>query len=650
MFDFVSAALAVPAVSVANVKFNTEEIIKKIDEAAGSKADFVVFPELCVTGYSCADLFLQNALLDGAISGIEKIAAVSQKVKKIIIVGAPLRISGQLYNCAVVIFNGEIKGIVAKTYIPDYADTSEKRYFSSASDLEKKEYCPKALGFMWQDSFIPVGNDLVFVLRGGLRFGVEICEDMFAPVSQGTLLSLGGAQVIFNIAANIACAGKREALMATVAQQSLKNICSYYYVSAGCSESTTDVVFSGCCLAAEEGRITAKSEELLSDNQIIYADSDVGKIKHIRLKNKTFKDSFALIAKNYPVREIFISGTDLFKSEGENYKIEALPFIPSEKEKRVEFCSEVFEIQTAGLLKCLKTTNTKAVLGVSGGLDSTLALLVCAYAMKKSGRPLSDVVGITLPCFGTSDRTYNNAHELMKTLGITSEEINIKAAVLKHFEDIGHEADCYDLTFENSQARERTQVLMDYAGMCSGLVVGTGDLSELMLGWCTYNADHMSMYSVNGSIPKTLIRWIIESVIEKNIFPESEAVLRDIMDTPISPELLPPDAMGKISQETESLVGPYALHDFFIYYTLSYGFSPDKIYFLAKKAFEGRFDSETILKWLKIFYRRFLTQQFKRSCSPDGVKATAFSVSPRGDLKLPSDASFALWLEMAENL
>lgn len=649
MFDYISAFLAVHELDVGNVRFNTQKILEKIEEAKKTTCDLIVFPELAVTGYTCADLFNQKALTDEVLSALSDICEESKSVKAIIAVGAPIRINGQLYNCAVIICDGKIYGIVPKTFLPTTGEFYEKRWFCESTDLFQKEISSKLLGLS-EDYFVPIGNDLIFSFANGVKFGVEICEDLWTPLPPSTFAALSGAQILINLSASNETISKRSYRRSLISQQSARNIGAYIYVSAGTDESTTDLVFSGHSLVCENGAVIKENESYLESDYSLCADIDIGKLNYDRMKNKSFKDCAALYGKDRPMREVVIEKDFFGKSVGENYHVDRLPFVPSSKKDRHERCMQIFEMQVAGLAKRLKKTGCKPVIGVSGGLDSTLALLVCTQAAKKLNRPLLDVVGITMPCFGTSDRTYNNSIELMKTLGITYTEIPIKKAVMQHFDDIEQSSDKYDLTYENSQARERTQVLMDYAGKIGGLVVGTGDLSELALGWCTYNADHMSMYGVNASIPKTLVRWLVESVIECNIFPQSTEVLRDILDTPISPELLPPDADGKISQQTEDLVGPYALHDFFLYYVLRFGFEPEKIFFLAKKAFSGVFDSETILKWLKTFYRRFFSQQFKRSCLPDGVKVGSVCLSPRGDWRMPSDASAALWLQRIENI
>ncbi|MGN1081369.1 MAG: NAD(+) synthase, partial [Acutalibacteraceae bacterium] len=460
----------------------------------------------------------------------------------------------------------------------------------------------------------------------------EICEDLWTPLPPSTYQAMAGAELIVNLSASNETIGKRRYREGLIFQQSARNICGYVYVSAGADESTTDLIFSGCTLFAENGTMLKRNENLIDSGYVISCDFDIQKLRADRLKNKSFKDCASVFGNNEPCRKIFVNNRNLgTRSNGELYKIEKLPFVPASKKDRLERCRDIFQMQVSGLKKRMKTTGGKPVIGISGGLDSTLALLVCAEAAKQLKKPCGDVIGITMPGFGTTDRTHSNSQELMQTLGVRNEEISIKDACTQHFRDIGHDINRYDLTFENSQARERTQILMDYAGMNGGFVVGTGDLSELALGWCTYNADQMSMYGVNSSIPKTLVRWMIDSLIEYNVFPKSTPVLRDILDTPISPELLPPDEKGKISQKTEDLIGPYALHDFYLFYVMRYGFEPEKIYVLAKMAFKNDFDDATIKKWLVSFYRRFFSQQFKRSCMPDGVKVGSISLSPRGD-------------------
>lgn len=644
MFDFIRLTCAVPDVVVGNTQHNTEEIIKYIE--ANRESDIIVFPELCVSGYTCGDLFFQQTLLEGVRAGVRKIAESTKDKPCVAAVGAPLTIGGQLYNCAVIMSSGKIDGIVVKTFIPTYNEYYEKRWFNSAEDLRASAVCSGELGF--DEIFdIPVGNDLIFNYCG-VRIGVEICEDLWTPLPPSTKLSLAGAQIILNLSASNEVIGKRNYRTELIKQQSARCICAYAYASAGASESTTDLIFSGHSLICENGGLLAQNEQLIESGYAISHDIDLGRIKADRTENKSFKDCAAVHIEKGNFREIVCKKH--LESDGELYEISKLPFVPSAKSDRITRCMDIFRMQVSALKKRAAVIGGKMVLGISGGLDSTLALLVCVEAARQLGREPSDVVALTLPCFGTTKRTHSNAWELMQTLGVTSMEIDIKEACTLHCKDIGHPTDKFDVTYENIQARERTQVLMDYACKIGGFVVGTGDLSELALGWCTYNADHMSMYGVNCGVPKTLIRWMISALIDYNIFPESTKVLEDIIDTPISPELLPPDEKGNILQETEEIIGPYALHDFFLYYLLRFSYSPSKIFFLAKKAFKDDFDRETVLKWLKVFYKRFFTQQFKRSCLPDGVKIGSVCLSPRGDWRMPSDASYKIWLDEIENI
>ncbi len=644
MFDFIRLACAVPDVEVGNTEFNTQEIIKYID--INKDADIIVFPELSVTGYTCADLFFQKTLIDGAKCGLRRIAETTCDTDSAVAVGAPLIIGGRLYNCAVMMSHGRVDGIAVKTFIPTYNEYYEKRWFSSAAELKISSISSDELGFD-KEYDIPVGGNLIFNYSG-VKVGVEICEDLWAPLPPSTLLTLAGAEVILNLSASNETIMKRKYRTELVSQQSARSICAYAYASAGMTESTTDLIFSGHSLICENGGVLCQNDSLIDGGYSLKHDVDLGRIRADRAENKTFGDSaaFYLDGKDF----VEIKKNLKLESDGGLYEIKKLPFVPSAKKDRIERCMDIFRMQVAGLKKRASKIGGKMVLGVSGGLDSTLALLVCAETARQLGRDPSDVVAITLPCFGTTKRTHSNAWELMQTLGVHAMEIDIKEACTLHCRDIGHPTDQFDVTYENIQARERTQVLMDYACKLGGFVVGTGDLSELALGWCTYNADHMSMYGVNCGVPKTLVRWMISALIDYNVFPESTRVLEDIIDTPISPELLPPDADGNIQQETEEIIGPYALHDFFLYYLLRFGFSPSKIFFLAKKAFKEDFDSETILKWLEVFYKRFFTQQFKRSCLPDGVKIGSVCLSPRGDWRMPSDASYKIWIDEIEKL
>ena len=645
MYDFLRAASIVPRLSVGDVEFNTAEIIKKAHEADKKGCDIMLFPELSLTGYTCGDLFFQSRLLSAVSDAIKKLLA--ENITGIMVVGAPISVRGQLYNTAVVMHNGKITGIVPKTFLPNYNEFYEKRWFSSASDLSVDKICSEELG-IGGDYDIPIGRDIIFGINAQTSFGVEICEDLWTPIPPGSFLAVNGAEIILNLSASNETISKRKYRRELISQQSARCVCGYVYASSGAGESTTDLVFSGHALIAESGKIIAENEKTVDGDYMLIQDIDFGKVKADRMKFKSFKDSAALYGSSQPCRHVDIKAE--LRGDGTQYHIKKLPFVPSAKQSRQERCMDIFRMQTAGLKKRLEITGAKPVIGVSGGLDSTLALLVATAAMRAVNRPVTDVYGITMPAFGTTERTFSNSLELMRTLGITSEEINIKEACIKHFEDIGHDGITPDLTYENVQARERTQVLMDYAGKIGGLVVGTGDLSELALGWCTYNADHMSMYGVNAGIPKTLVRWLIDSIAECGIFPGSTEVLRDIVDTPISPELLPPDEDGRISQQTEDIVGPYALHDFFLYNMIRYGFEPQKIFYMAKIAFSDDFSPEVILKWLKTFYRRFFSQQFKRSCLPDGIKIGSICLSPRGDWRMPSDASAKIWLDALEDI
>ena len=646
MFDFYRAAACVPELRVGDVEFNKKQIMDKLVEAASYDAGIIAFPELAVTGYTCQDLFFQKTLLEASDKAVAEIAASTENSSQVVILGAPVVINNRLYNGAYVIVNGTVIGITVKTMLPNYNEFYEKRWFTSAAELDTDYVYIPAIG----DYSIPVGSSVVYDL-GGVNLGIEICEDAWGSVTPGSWMALAGAEIIVNISASNEVIGKRDYRRELVKHLSSANICDYIYVSAGCDESTQDVIFSGQSIIAEYGRILNENKEFIATDYILIADMDLGRIKADRMRNTTFGDA-RKIYRDTLKDTMFISLSDieLPESDGEYVLPRKHPFIPSSKTKRVKRCNEIFDMQVGGLAKRLRFTNTKPVVGVSGGMDSTLALLVCAKALRKLGRPATDLVAITMPAFGTTDRTFNNSLDLIKSLGTEPIIINIKDACIQHFKDIGHDPEDKSSTYENTQARERTQVLMDYANKIGGLVVGTGDLSELALGWCTYNGDQMAMYGVNGSIPKTLVRWMIDSVVENNIFPGSENVLRDILDTPISPELLPPDENGEIAQKTEDAVGPYELHDFFLYYTLRFGYTPTKVYFLAKKAFNGDYSEAEIKKWMQMFYRRFFAQQFKRSCMPDGVKVGTVSMSPRGDLRMPSDAAADLWMKELETL
>ena len=648
MLDFVRIACAVPAVKVGNVKKNVEDICAYMEKAHAQNVDVLLFPELSMTGYTCGDLFYQDSLWNAVKAGLKEILACSKQHPGLnAVVGLPVRLNAKLLNCAAVIRDGGICGMVTKSYL----SAEERRWFVSGYDLKETA---AALDLFNDDcdtfGYISLGRDQLFPIGDGAVLGIEICEDLHTPIPPSAELALNGANVILNLSASNETVGKRAFRQSLVKSQSASCKCIYAYASAGFTESTSDLVYSGHSMIAENGRILAENTNQFDSDYMIIQDCDLGRVNADRCRSSVFQDA----AFRYGSREYLIEpmrGKRALRSDGMLYHLRKLPFIPSGREERLRRCMEIFQMQVTGLKQRLSVIgNANAVIGISGGLDSTLALLVAEEAMRQMGRPATDVYGVTMPCFGTSDRTYNNSWELMKTLGISCKEIAIKDAVSLHFKDIGHDETVRNATYENSQARERTQILMDYASIVGGIVVGTGDLSELALGWCTYNGDHMSMYSVNGTVPKTLIRWMIDAISESPDFAASRAVLQDILDTPISPELLPPDAQGKISQQTEDLVGPYALHDFFLYHMLRYGFTPTKIYALACRAFADDFDRETVKKWLKNFYRRFFTQQFKRNCMPDGVKVGSVGLGPRGDWHMPSDASAGIWLDEVEQL
>lgn len=647
MNDYVRVASAVIDTTVADTKRNTQQHIEMMKTASTNNVDITVFPELSITGYTCQDLFFQQELLENVKKSIVELCEASKWYKGIFVVGAPIESEGQLYNCAVVIANGNIKGIVPKTYLPNYNEFYEKRWFSSS--LDKEDIMGVEIGELWGNFHTDIFETEHF------KFGVEICEDLWAPIPPSSTLALKGAEIILNLSASNAIIGKSEYVRSMVKQNSGSNICTYVYCSAGSGESTQDLVYSGHSLICENGTILKENKEIIDNNYLLISDTDLGKIRHDRRKNKTFKDcakKFECIIKRLDYESFPVHIEDIPEpvTNGKMYPVNKTPFVPSDNSKKLQRCMEIFSMQVEGLRKRISVIGGKMVVGVSGGLDSTLALLVCAETARRMNKPPTDVVGVTMPCFGTTDRTYNNSINLMKSLGITLMEIPIADSCRQHMADIGHDESIKDITYENVQARERTQVLMDVANKIGGIVVGTGDLSELALGWCTYNADHMSMYGVNASIPKTLIKWMIDAVAKNDVFRGSTEILMDIIDTPISPELLPPTEDGKIAQKTEEKVGPYILHDFFLYYVLRFGFRPRKIYDLAVNAFEKDFDKYTIQKWLRIFYQRFFTQQFKRSCLPDGVKVGTVCLSPRGDWRMPTDSSSKIWLDEVDML
>ena len=647
MLDFVRVACAVPNVRVGDPLQNARNHCAILEKADAKKVDILVFPELSLTGYTCQDLFFQDSLNDAALAGLGEILNCSRLHPDVVaVVGLPVRLGCRMFNCAAVLSGGMVHGLVPKTYIPNYHEFYEKRWFSSGEDLHENQALLQIPGMPAQT--VPVLPKALFTLADGTAFGVEICEDLWTPIPPSSILALSGAEVIVNLSASNETIGKRAYRRELVTHQSAAAACVYAYASAGAGESTQDLIFSGQCLIAQNGSLLGQTEEPIVSETLLIRDCDLGRIRADRRSNKSFSDNASVFSAMLAQTKIRLDVTP--RSDGTLFPITKLPFVPAVQTDRFARCMEIFRMQVAGLKHRLETIGSKAVIGVSGGLDSTLALLVAVEAMRQLGRPSSDVYGVTMPCYGTSDRTYQNSLTLMEKLGISVKEVNIREAVDIHFRDIGHDKSVLNGTYENAQARERTQILMDYASVVGGIVIGTGDLSELALGWCTYNGDHMSMYGVNASIPKTLIRWMIAAIAESESFSSAREVLEDILDTPISPELLPPDASGKISQYTEDLVGPYALHDFFLYYMLRFGFTPTKIYALACRAFQGDFDGETIKKWMKAFYHRFFTQQFKRSCLPDGVKVGSVCLSPRCDWRMPSDARVRIWLEEVERL
>jgi len=645
MLDYIRIACAVPAVKVGDVEKNLQDIISYVEQADEQQADIVVFPELCLTGYSCGDLFYQDTLLTSAKDALLQLAETTKSHSRLhVIAGVPIRLGSKLLNCAAVLHNGSIRGFVPKTYLSG----EESRWFVSGSDLKETAAGLDLLGPDLR-CYSSLGTDLLFEIGGNAVLGIEICEDMNAPIAPSAMLAINGANVIVNLSASPEAVGKRASRKALVRHLSRAGRCVYAYCSAGSTESTSDKVYSGHSMIAQSGTVLVENAPETESGYMIVQDCDMGSVSADRRRDQTFQEAAGKFGSRGYLTEPFRSNNSL-RSDGSLYPLSKLPFVPDSKDTRTQRCAELFQLQVTGLKQRLKTINANAVIGISGGLDSTLALLVAVEAMRQLGRPMTDVYGITMPCFGTSDRTYRNAWELMQTLGIQAKEIPIRNAVRQHFLDIGHDESIHNGTYENSQARERTQILMDFAGSVGGIVVGTGDLSELALGWCTYNGDHMSMYSVNASVPKTLIRWVIAEIAELPQFSSAKDVLLDILDTPISPELLPPDAQGKIAQQTEDLVGPYALHDFFLYHMLRWGFTPTKIYTMACRAFREDFSKDVIKKWLRIFYQRFFTQQFKRNCMPDGVCVGSISLGPRGDWRMPSDASSQLWLKEVDSL
>ena len=639
-YGFVKVAAAVPLVQVADCFYNIEKIEGLMRQASEKGVQIIAFPELSVTGYTCLDLFAQQTLLNGAEAALLQLVSNTADLDILTIVGVPLRTENRLINAAVVFQKGAIRGVVPKTYLPNYKEFQEQRWFTSATELRestisigKEEY--------------PMGSHLLF-RSGRLTAGIEICEDLWVPVPPSSLLTMEGANIIFNLSASNELIGKHAYLRSLICQQSARCMVGYVYASSGFGESSTDLVFAGNGIIAENGNLLAESPRFTMEEQLVISEIDIETLQNDRQVNTSFMyGTSGLPKEKAQVVDFQVRIPDGFSL---TRPVDPHPFTPS-GEALKERCEEIFHIQVAGLAKRLVHAHAQtAVVGISGGLDSTLALLVTVMTFDALKMPRGQIIGITMPGFGTTDRTYTNACDLIRSLGVTLKEIPIKEACLQHFRDIDHDPSVHDVTYENSQARERTQLLMDVANQKNGLVIGTGDLSELALGWATYNGDHMSMYGVNGSIPKTLVKYLVEWVANHKVDDASRLTLLDIVDTPISPELIPADENGNIKQKTEDLVGPYELHDFFLYHFLRFGSHPSKIYFLAQKAFAGIYDNATVKKWLYTFFRRFFQQQFKRSCLPDGPKVGSVSLSPRGDWRMPSDAVSRLWLEEIERI
>jgi NAD+ synthase (glutamine-hydrolysing) len=640
-YGFFRVAVASPEMIVAGVRFNTEKICEAIDSALKNNCHFIVFPELCITGYTCGDLFFQKNLIDAALDSLKEIASCTYKTKSTVIVGAPIAKDGRLFDCAVFISNGEIKGIIPKTYLSNYNEYYEERWFTS--EFYRDDDLISINGFD-----IPFGADLLFsnLSMKDCLIGIEICEDLWSVKPPSLDMALAGANVLLNLSASNEYLDKFKYRKDLVISQSGRCIAAYCYSSAGANESSTDLVFSGHSMIAENGSLLAESEKYQFNSQIIYSDIDVEKINNDRIRNKTYGKS--LPANNYRIIEFNTPGLIVQKLLR---TISDTPFIPKNINERAEKCKEIFDIQTTALAKRLRHIGCKdVIIGISGGLDSTLALLVCIKTYEKLNLLLNNIHAISMPGFGTSDRTKNNAAKIADYLKINFREIPINKAVELHFRDIGHNKDLHDIVYENAQARERTQILMDIANEVNGIVVGTGDLSEIALGWSTYNGDHISMYAVNCGVPKTLVNYIIEWCADELFAGDISKVLKDIISTPISPELLPSSDNEDSIQETEKAIGPYLLNDFFLYYFQRCNFSPNKIQFLAEICFRSIYSKEEIIGHLKIFYERFFKNQFKRTCIPDGPKVGTVALSPRGDWRMPSDSSYDTWLQSIENI
>lgn len=640
MRGLVRVGAAVPSLALGNVKENMKRHLAMMREAKEKHVSIVTFPELSLTGYTCGDLFFQRRLLDDVTDAL--LALKDEMPEGILaVVGAPLEIEGALYNCAVVLHKGESISAVPKTFLPNNGEFYEKRWFQSG---DARRDASVAIPKLKTD----VCRQAIFETEDGVCFGIELCEDLWAPLPPSTMLSVEGAEIILNLSASNELLSKREYRQQLISQQSARCQCGYVYVSAGMGESSSDLVFSGHSVIASCGTVIRESEGYLADNYLMTADIDIDRIRADRMKQSSFADCAAQVRamwKQAPNILRTMENALLPDDVTPDYHVSKHPFIPSDKASRQLRCAQILAMQATALARRLSVTGGKVVVGISGGLDSTLALLAACKAVDMLHLPRTNILGITMPCFGTTDRTYHNALDLMTSLGVSQREIPIHNAVRQHFADIGHDESDHSVTYENCQARERTQVLMDVANKIGAIVLGTGDLSEIALGWCTYNADHMSMYGVNSGVPKTLVRWVIQTAAENEAFSSSRECLQSILDTPISPELLPPDEKGNILQQTEDVVGPYALHDFFLYYAIRFGYPPKKVFELCCIAFQDDFSCETILKWLKNFYRRFWMQQFKRNCMPDGVKIGSIALSPRGDWRMPSDAQYKAWMD-----
>ena len=637
-FGFVRVAAAVPTLHVADCHYNAEQIMRQIDDAIDEGVEVVCFPELSLTGYTCADLFFTQSLQQRCMRELERICDYTRGKAIIVLVGAPLQVGNDLFNCAFVVTDGEVMGVVPKINLPNTGEFYEKRWFTSGRAA--REFTPGGVApriprvELWSGE-VPFGIDLLFSTRN-YTFGIEICEDLWSPLPPSTQLAIQGAELIFNLSSSNCLVGKHAFRRQMITQQSARVHCGYIYTSSGVGESTTDVVFSGSTYIAENGEMLEEGERFLRENAMIIQEIDIERLRTDRQRNTNFTKDQAGHYRRINVAPIE-RGSEF--TEPIHRRFSSAPFLPKKGEED-QYCLDVLSIQTSALARRWEHTHSQTlVIGVSGGLDSTLALLVCVQTADLLGYERDRIIGVTMPGFGTSGRTYNNAVELMERLGITHREIPIRDVTTQHLQDIGHDMTSHDITYENAQARVRTLILMDIANQMNGLVVGTGDLSELALGWCTYNGDQMSMYSVNAGIPKTLVRYMVRYLAENLYNDELRSVLLDIIDTPVSPELLPTDAQGQIAQKTEDNIGSYELNDFFIYYFLRFGFTREKIKYMAVQAFEDSFDEETIEKWLGVFMRRFCTQQFKRTCMPDGAKVVSVSLSPRGDWRMPSDAS-----------